>query len=484
MRDKIIFTIIFSFLVGVLLRSFWVSIDTALIFISVVSFLLIILFLILKNKKLLIFLFILPAFLLGVLRYSIYGSNQNKNIFNDFVGKEVTFTGEIISYPEERENTQRFIVDFKGEKILVSTEKYPKFSYGDFVTVLGDLQKPENFITDIGKEFDYINYLGKDKIFYTISFADVSLKEGIDNKNLKYFLYKTRESFSGVLEKLIPVPESALLNGLLLGQKESLGKDLENNFIKTGLIHIVVLSGYNVTIIAESIIRVLSFLPRFSGLLVGSFSIVLFAFMTGLGTTIVRASIMAIIALWARFSGNSYNITRALILAAFLMVLHNPYILYFDISFHLSFLATLGLINLSPFIENFFKWIPFVNIRQIVGATFATQIFVLPFILYKIGTLSVIAPITNILVLPLIPLTMFFGFLTGVIGQISLVLAKPFAFISSILLSFEIFIVEFFGKISFASFSVRNFSIVFVMVFYLGIFWFLYKNNKIKEDGK
>jgi competence protein ComEC len=484
MRDKIILTIIFSFLVGVLLRSFWVWLDAALVYIGAVSFFLVILFLIIKNKKLIIFLFILPSFLAGVLRFSFYDLKQNKNIFNEFIGKEVTFSGEIISYPEERENTQRFIVDFKGEKILVSTEKYPKFSYDDSINVLGDLQKPKNFITDIGKEFDYINYLGKDKIFYTISFAKVSLEEKALNKNLKYFLYKTRERFIGVLEKLIPAPESSLLNGLLLGQKESLGKDLENNFIKTGLIHIVVLSGYNVTIIAESIIRALSFLPRFSGLLVGSFSIVLFAFMTGLGTTIVRASIMAIIALWARFSGNNYDITRALILAGFLMVLHNPYILYFDISFHLSFLATLGLIYLSSFVENFLKWIPLLNIRQIIGATLATQIFVLPFILYKIGTLSVIAPITNILVLPLIPLTMFFGFLTGVIGQISLVLAKPFAFISSILLSFEIFIVEFFGKISFASFSVRNFSVVFVVIFYLGIFWFLYKNNKIKEDGK
>lgn len=484
MRDTLIFISIFSFLVGVFLKSF-LSIENSLLVFSILFFLIYIVFYFLKNKIKPIFLiFIFVNFILGVFRFHLYDLNQNKNIFDDFVGEEVSFTGVIEDYPEKRENSQRLIVSFDNNKILVSTEKYPEFSYGDKISVFGELQKPENFITDVGKEFDYVNYLAKDSIFYTISFADVNLEVKNYKKGIKLFLYNLRVSFTSVLEKLIPTPESSLLNGLLLGQKESLGKSLEENFIKTGLIHIVVLSGYNVTIIAEFILRSLSFLGRRLSIVLGAGSIILFAFLTGLGTTIVRASIMAIIALWARFSGNGYNITRALVFAGFLMVLHNPYILYFDISFHLSFLATLGLIYLSPYFEKYFMWVKYESIRQIISATFATQIFVLPFILYKIGTLSIISPITNIIVLPLIPYTMFFGFITGVLGTMSLVLATPFAFTSSTLLSFEIFLVNFFGNLSFSSVLVRDFPMFLVLFIYIFIFWFIYKNNNIYTNAK
>lgn len=144
----------------------------------------------------------------------------------------------------------------------------------------------------------------------------------------------------------------------MLGVKESLGEGLEEDFVDTGLVHIVVLSGYNVTIIAEAIIRTLSFVSVMAGIYIGGIAIAVFAIMTGAGATIIRASIMAILALIARATGRRYEITRALFIAGFLMILENPYILLYDISFQLSFLATVGLIYLSPVFENIFKFFP------------------------------------------------------------------------------------------------------------------------------
>jgi competence protein ComEC len=485
MRDKIIFISIFSFLMGVFVRSF-LFIPTAYYFIfGLVSLIFILSFLFLK-KNILLYIFISVTFIFfGIFRFDYKDSREPKNVFDDLVGTEVSFEGVVLREPDRRENNQRLIVGFEDVNILVTTDLYPKFIYGDLLKVSGNLSKPKNFTTDIGKEFDYVNYLSKDSIYYNISFADVSFIDSGYGSSFTSFLLKTKAKFLGKIEAIVPPPQSSLLSGLLLGVKQSLGKDLQQNFVDTGLVHIVVLSGYNVTIVAEAIMRFLSFLPLTFGIAVGSFSIVLFAVMTGAGATIVRASLMAILALLARGTGNAFNITRALALAGFFMVLHNPYILYFDLSFQLSFLATLGLIYLSPLFEKYFMWLPKkAGLREIASATIATQIFVLPFILYKMGTLSLIAPITNLLVLPIIPATMFFGFLTGVIGMLSETLAMPFGFISNILLKFEIFIVNTFSSMSFAAVEVRNFSIFLVIIVYIFIFWILSKHYKIYNNGQ
>ncbi|MEZ4114253.1 MAG: ComEC/Rec2 family competence protein [Candidatus Paceibacterota bacterium] len=485
MRDKIIFTSIFSFLVGVFIRSF-LFVPILYFWVSGALAILLFFYFIFSKKKEIIFAFVSIIFIFaGISRYHHKDINEPKNVFDDLVGTEVSFEGFISHEPDRRENNQRLVVGFENVNVLVTTELYPEFDYGDLVSVSGKIQKPKNFKTEIGKEFDYVNYLAKDSIYYSISFAEVSFLESGHGNSFLRFLLKTKSKFLRKIENIIPPPQSSLLGGLLLGTKQSLGQELQQDFIDTGLIHIVVLSGYNVTIVAEAIMRFLSFLPLAFGIGIGSFSIVLFAIMTGAGATIVRASVMAILALVARASGNVFDITRALAFAGFLMVLQNPYILYFDLSFQLSFLATIGLIYLSHLFDKYFMWLPRkFGLREIASATLATQIFVLPFILYKMGTLSLIAPITNLIVLPLIPVTMLLGFLTGTIGFVSEVLALPFGFLSNLLLKFEIFIVETFSTPGFAALEVRSFSIFLVLVFYAFIFWILYKNYKIKDNEK
>jgi competence protein ComEC len=483
MRDKIIFTSIFSFLMGVFVRSF-LFIPTLYFWIFLVVFaLLVFAFFIFKKEIILLFAISFVCVFLGILRYHYKDIRELKNVFDDLVGTEVYFEGVVSREADRRENNQRLVVNFENVNVLVVTEPYSEFIYGDKVLVSGELSKPENFSTDIGKEFDYINYLSKDSIYYNVSFAEVSLVSSGHGSSFISFLLKTKSKFLNKIESIIPRPQSSLLGGLLLGTKQSLGQELQQDFVDTGLIHVVVLSGYNVTIVAEAIMRFLSFLPLTFGIAVGSFSIVFFAIMTGAGATIVRASVMAILALLARAKGEAFNITRALVVAGFLMVLHNPYILYFDLSFQLSFLATLGLIYLSPLFEKYFMWLPKkAGLREIASATIATQIFVLPFILFKMGTLSIIAPVTNLIVLPLIPSTMFFGFITGILGFISEFVAMPFGFISNLLLKFEIFVVETFARPNFSAVEVPNFSILLVLIIYIFIFGFLYKNYKIKND--
>ena len=283
------------------------------------------------------------------------------------------------------------------------------------------------------------------------------------------------------ISEVVPEPEASLLGGLLLGAKESLGKEILDDFRKVGLIHIVVLSGYNITIVAETIMRVFSFLPRTLPIIFGGGSIILFAIMTGGSATVVRASIMSLIVILGKATGRMHNAALTLFIAAFLMLLHNPRILAFDPSFQLSFLATLGLVYLSPALEKYFHFVPGKwQIRELFLSTISTQIFVMPLILYNSGNFSAVALPVNLLVLVFVPLTMLLGFLTGVWGFVSGTLSLFFGFLVSGLLYYDLKIVEFFSSLPFASFNIPSFPLwlmISMYIFYAVIIFSIRRKN-------
>jgi competence protein ComEC len=338
------------------------------------------------------------------------------------------------------------------------------------VALVGTLEKPENFKTDTGREFNYRMYLAKDSIYYVLSYAEVAVVSHGNGNPVVGTLLSVKRSFLERLQRVLPEPQVSLMGGLLVGATESFSDELEHAFRETGIIHIVVLSGYNVTLVAEAIMRALAFLPLAANMTFGAIGIALFAIMTGASATVVRASIMALIVLFARAYGQTYDMTRALFLAGLFMVLHNPYIVVYSPSFQLSFLATLGLIWLSPLIERTFHFVPtHLGIREFATATASTQLFVLPLLLYLTGTFSVVALPTNMLVLAFIPVTMLTGFLTGLAAFVSPVAAMPFALVTHILLTFEISVVQLMSALPFASITIPPFQAWWLLVSY-GLF--------------
>ena len=240
-----------------------------------------------------------------------------------------------------------------------------------------------------------------------------------------------------------------------------------NDFRTVGLIHIVVLSGFNITVVADAMRRLLSRLPRVWGIVIGGVGMVLFCILVGGGATVLRSCFMASIALIGNLIRRDYDVTRALIFAGLLMLIQNPTILLHDPSFQLSFLATLGLIILALPIEKLLWFIPErFEMRGIFAATISTQIFVSPFILYMMGQLSLIGVFDNILVLPFIPMTMLAVFLTGSLGFVSVYVSQFFGWIAHLLLSYELLIVQNFAKIPFASITFPQFSFWWAVGFY------------------
>ncbi len=447
-----------------------------------------------KTKKSLFVFLVVFGFFLGVLRFDMAEQNSSAHVLQSFVGETVVMEGVVIEEPDERENSIRFIValdkifleeeSFDIEtKSIVTAPLYPKWNYGDKIVLEGVLKKPENFSSDLGREFNYVGYLAKDGIYYQMFKPKITLLGSGEGNFIKAKLFEWKGGFLKNISRVIHEPYAALLGGLTVGAKRSLGEDLLDDFRTTGLIHIVVLSGYNVTIIIIALMWFLSFLPRRITATLGIICIALFAIMTGAGATIVRASVMAALIVLARTIGRKIDILRLLFITGFLMVLHNPYIVMFDPSFQLSFMAMLGLILLAPLFESRLKFIPKkFGFREIAAATIATQIFVLPLLLYMMGEISLVAIVVNLLVIVFIPITMFLGFVTGVLGFISYTASFVFALPTFIFLYYEITIVEWFARLPFASIAIPSFSLILMFGVYLlyGIWlWRLHKNRAV-----
>ncbi len=432
----------------------------------------------------------------GILRYSFTLASPPDDFLETHVEKDVEFSALVVEQPDVRETSMRLTllprysdletrdISYGSHRIIVSVGLDFVFSYGDVVSVSGVLARTENFETDTGREFDYVSYLAKDNIFYQMNQPKIALVAQGEGNFFKRHLLRFKKVFVESLRSSIPEPQSSLASGILLGEKHSLGKELTLAFRQTGLVHIIVLSGYNVTIVADCIVKIFSFLPKMGGLIGAVFGIVAFAVITGAGATVVRASVMACIVLVGRFFGKEYDIMRALSLAATLMVFHNPRILLSDPSFQLSCLATFSLVALSPYFE---KRLWFLTekfqIRACVASTLATQIFLLPLLVYMTGMISVISLVTNLLILLVVPVAMGMSFLAGIAGFFGSFVGSIFGYFAYLFLEYMLLVVEIFSKLPFAYFMLPQISSWLVLAFY-AIFAVVYVKKKIKINEK
>lgn len=410
--------------------------------------------------------------------------NNREEVVGKYAKKEVEVKGYVSDEPLTKDFTKTFtlmVEEIDNEKvdinIKIQTDRYVDYEYGEFLKLNGKLSAPFNFSSNGARTFDYINFLLKDGIYFEMKKPKIEVLSYEGGNFITKNLFKIKQVFLKNLKKTLGEPHAALAGGLVVGEKSALGKDLTDDFRKAGLIHIVVLSGYNITIVADSIRRLLSFLPRNIGIVLGGLGIIAFGILVGGGATVVRSCVMAVIALFGTLVRKDYNVGKALFVAAAFMLIQNPLILFYDPSFQLSFLATLGLILLSPPIEKHLGFITEkLGIRGLVASTLATQIFVSPYILYMMGQLSIIGIVVNILVLPIIPATMLFVTLTGLIGFVSENISQVFAWITHLMLSYELFMVKFFASLPFASIEIPKFSFWIVLGFYGSYFVLFYKN--------
>jgi competence protein ComEC len=406
----------------------------------------------------------------------------DKPAYGEVVGKNVMLEGIANDDPDVRLNNQHLNIRLKDKNatILVITGREVEVSYGDEVKVCGVLEEPENFTTNSGKEFNYKRYLANQDIYFLIKNADVEIISSGNGSKIKSSLYKLRSAFMRNINKVISIPESDLANGLVLGARGGFDQDTNNEFIATGTIHIVALSGYNVSIVSENVMKFFSLIfSQVVSIVCGIVVILLFIVMTGASATAIRAGVMATIMLLGKMTGRNYLAGRALVIAGLLMIAHDPRVLA-DMSFQLSFIATGGILFVTPKVMKWFKFLPMrFKIRETMATTVAATIAVLPILLYLTGVLSLVSIPANILILLFIPTAMLFVFLTGISGFISPLLAIPFGFIAYLILLYILSTIHFLGTLSFASVTIRSFPLLLTIIIYAFLLWWVFKTEKI-----
>ena len=494
---------ILSFLFGVGFHSIYYNLEfniSVFHYIAFVSGIFIVIFYVYSRINSLlakVFIFVL-FFALGVLRF-----HASLPEYQDIPEPYYAY---IVSEPEHQKDNQRFVAQLldasytlSSTKIMVSTDSFSDLMYGDLVVLKGKIIYPEDFFDPRGKLVRYGRILasrGVSRIMRNakVEIKDSSRKEALNttsNKSTQELaldlikkpwhisfiekLYSIKYAFLEVSYQKIPEPESGLLAGILYGKLDALSWSDEEVFRRVGLMHIVVLSGYNVTIIIEVMVKTLRFLNLRTQSLVAIVAVILFALLVGGGPTVVRASAMAIVLLLARLLGRKYNLWRSMLMVLFFLVLQNPYVLVYSLSFQLSFLATIGIVLWHPIMLWYTRKIPnILEFRESLATTLSAQIMVSPLILYAIGDFSLIAPIINAIVLFAVPIAMFLGFLSSFsyIAEIF----SPLAYLS---LHYIMEVARFGSGLPNILLEAPKFSWTLLFCMYFGIYlWYQYENKK------
>jgi competence protein ComEC len=359
------------------------------------------------------------AGIVGVLRFELFHTEPPLTFIKD-LHHRVAYDGVVVSEPRLSDSTERVPIrvskDSESTVVLATIPRTQRVSPGDRVFVSGVLVLPEPFLTEQGRVFAYDEYLEGQGISFRIPYAYLSLNERAPGWQLSTLLSKTKRLFLDGLEAVLPEPYASLAAGMVIGGKSGLGKELESDFMESGLIQIVVLSGYNVTIIATWVLAGVGWLTRSRrwGSVVAALVLTLFVGCAGWGAPALRALLMALIALYARASSRTYVAGRALLVVTLGMLIENPLLIH-DPGFVLSVLATMGVVWLTPLLEGRLRVVP-APVREALATTLGAQIAVTPYLAYSIGAVSLVGVVANVLAFPLVPLAMFSALVATLAG--------------------------------------------------------------------
>lgn len=490
-KSRTFLSFCFSFILGVGIFSWSVEARWAL-YLYGVLFLIVLLIVWYWRNKLRRFILLCVLFcILGALRFlwSIPDCSNSQNICF-YNGERKDLVGWISAEPARAISKTSYVFKTDLGKIFLTMPLEPSFDYGDQLIVNCNLQSPKDQINSI---FSYRQYLARDGIYSICNNPKIfEIKKKARGNIFMSRILSWKSSIQNQVEALWTEPEATLMGGILYGARSGFPDNLKDNFNRAGITHIVAVSGYNVTIIAECLLSFFIFIglwrrQAFWGVVTMIFLFVIF---TGASASVVRAGIMGVLVLVAGQLGRMSRIGNVLALTAGVMVLLNPFILIWDAGFQLSFLATLGLVYVSPILKLVMdsRFSGDDKLKNVLGnevliSTMSAIIATLPFMLFVFGRLSIVAPLVNALVLWIIPLLMFLGFLAIMISFIYFPLSQMVAWVTGLGLKYIVVLAGWFGE---KSWSAWEFSLPWwgMIILYVIIILFIYEGkNKSSSTG-
>ncbi|HSX58210.1 MAG TPA: ComEC/Rec2 family competence protein [Candidatus Saccharimonadales bacterium] len=355
------------------------------------------------------------------------------------LSSQTRFTGSISSEPYLK--TGKLI--FQVNKYLVFAD-YQNLTYGDKVLVQGKVDKNKIQATRVVLE-----------------------KEG----PIGGFFKEGRRNLNQKIVETFPSPESDLLSGMLLGIKTNLSKDFKQDLINTGTLHVVVVSGYNITLLASFFLSFSLLIGRKKASFLAIGAIFLYAALVGASPPTIRAVIMGTLTVVAMILGRQVIGVYLLLLSAYLMLLISPENL-FDISFQLTFAATLGVVTLTELLSKRLVKVP-KQVRETLSGTLAAQVLVIPLIFFYFGNISLLSPIVNVLVLWTVPISTILGFVWLGLTFLSQTVAQLFSYLLLLPLSFFTQVVGWFGHFDLFVIKADSGNLLFLVGYSLVLLAFL-----------
>lgn len=396
---------------------------------------------------------------------------QDSQSINDIIGQQVVVRGVVV---DDAVYGWRKQVDFYIDDLEINEQSYPgKYrisGYGTIDVKRGDRVQASGRLND-----------GFGSYQASINFADYHVLATTENLAERF-----RHQFIASSYTVLPEPQASLGLGFLAGFRSLLPEELSRQLSVTGLTHIVAVSGYNTTIISLALQRLLADkLSRFMVVVLIVLFLGFFLAITGRAPSIIRASIVSILSLLAWYYGRRISASTLLLGSAVISILINPLFFWYSLGWWLSFLAFFGVLVIAPLLQK--KLIKSSNaIFKLAIETTAAQLMTLPLIAWVFSDVSVVAVISNLLVLPVIPVAMLFTFLSGLSAILIPAFVGIFSVAAEFVLSYIVEIVAWLAKLPFTtiSISLNTTEMVVIYLYILAITAIISSKSKLSTKSQ
>lgn len=408
----------------------------------------------------------LVAFMLGGLRFALYPETSDITRFVNSGG--LTIEGVVVNEPDIRDDRVQLqlateSVTRAGQTIasdglvLVQAPRTADVRYGDRITATGILITPGESDT-----FSYADFLARSGVFAVMRNAAIEVQSRGYGSALYTALLDLKARAQDAIRRHLPDPQAALLSGILLGNERGIAPEISDAFSAVGASHVVAISGFNMAIVSEVVMRLLAAVrvPRRWAAAAGIAVITIYTLFVGANTAVVRAAIMSSLLVIGKLFRRKTYVPASLALVALLMSLQNPTVLW-DVSFQLSLFAVLGLTLFSDplstaFDQIIFRIFPRATAVSVSGflaepliVTLAAQIMTLPLIVLYFGRLSPASVVVNLLIIPPQAPLLIIGGLATLLAWLPGVVQFLY-WVDLILLSWTISVVRLFARLPFA----------------------------------
>ncbi len=332
------------------------------------------------------------------------------------VGREIELVGYVSAFPDARITSVLVNLQTDRGEVLVTLPPEAQVAYGDGLKVSGKLSAMRNF-----GGFDYRRYMARVGVRSQIirpEMWEISPKHS-SGRPLLLRAAETRKWISDGIRNAVPEPHATLALGVLAGVKDPLPSFTQSSFQRSGLTHLLVVSGVNVVYVTLLAYWLFGWAPRWVRFGVAVGFTLFYAAITGADAPIIRASIMGLIAGLATATGNMADSRTALLISLFGIGLWQPLMLSSDAGLHLSALATLGILVLYAPFKALLKWVPATfGLRTILAITLSAQVAVTPLLVLNFDDWAIFGLFANVLSEPLVPLLMLGGAIAAFGGNV------------------------------------------------------------------